>query len=166
VVGLGGLVLAGLGALLLGSAWDGYVAANPGYRGDVANPPPASTAIGTQALLALAMLAFGYLVALIASLLRLRRTRGGWMLLRALAALSPIPILWLWLRHFFTFLVSNICSDCSPPQPLIPDVFQFGNNVLVGAAVLGLILSLVFFAFAIFSFVRTGRRPQEQHRFV
>ena len=62
VVGLGGLVLAGLGALFLGSAWDGYVAANPGYREDVPNPPPASSAIGTQALLALAMLALGYLL--------------------------------------------------------------------------------------------------------
>ena len=160
-VGLGGLAIAGLGALLLGSAWDGYIAANPGYRGDVANPPPASTAVGTQASLALAMLAFGYLIALIASFMRLRRTRGGWMLLRALAALTPIPICWLWLRHFFTFLVSNLCSDCSPPQPLIPDVFQFGNNVLVGAALLGLILFLVFFAFAIFSFVRTRRRPED-----
>src|SRR5690348_5849845 len=156
-VGLGGLVLAGLGALLLGSAWDAYIAANPGYRGDVANPPPASSAIGTQAVLALAMLTFGYLVALIASFMRLRTARAGWMLLRALAALTPIPILWLWLRHFFTFLVSNICSDCSPPEPIIPDVFQFGNNVLVGAAVLGLALSLVFFAFAVFSFVRTRR---------
>ena len=160
-LGIGGLAIAGLGALLLGSAWDGYIAANPGYRGDVANPPPASTAVGTQASLALAMLAFGYLIALIASFMRLRRTRGVWMLLRALAALTPIPICWLWLRHFFTFLVSNLCSDCSPPQPLIPDVFQFGNNVLVGAALLGLILFLVFFAFAIFSFVRTRRRPED-----
>ena len=161
LVGLGGLAIAGLGALLLGSAWDGYIAANPGYRGDVANPPPASTAVGAQAFLALAMLAFGYLIALIASFMRLRRTRGGWMLLRALAALTPIPICWLWLRHFFTFLVSNLCSDCSPPQPLIPDVFEFGNNVLVGAALLGLILFLVFFAFAIFSFVRTRKRPED-----
>src|SRR5690349_11635229 len=85
VVGLGGLVLAGLGALLLGSAWDGYIAANPGYRGDVANPPPTSSAVGTQAVVALAMLAFGYLIALIASFMRLRRTSGGWILLRALA---------------------------------------------------------------------------------
>jgi hypothetical protein len=161
VVGLGGLAIAGLGALLLGSAWDGYIAANPGYRGDVANPPPASTAVGTQASLALVMLAFGYLIALIASLMRLRRTRGGWMLLRALAALTPIPICWLWLRHFFTFLVSNLCSDCSPPQPLIPDVFEFGNNVLVGAALLGLILFLVFLTFAIFIFTRTRRRPED-----
>ena len=161
VVGLGGLAIAGLGALLLGSAWDGYIAANPGYRGDVANPPPASTAVGTQASLALAMLAFGYLIALIASFMRLRRTSGGWMLLRALAALTPIPICWLWLRHFFTFWVSNVCGDCSPPQPLIPDVFTFGNNVLVGAALLGLILFLVFFVFAIFSFARTRRRPDD-----
>jgi len=161
VVGVGGLAIAGLGALLLGSAWDGYIAANPGYRGDVANPPPASTAVGTQASLALAMLAFGYLIALIAPFMRLRRTRGGWMLLRALAALTPIPICWLWLRHFFTFLVSNLCSDCSPPQPLIPDVFELGNNVLVGAALLGLILFLVFFALAIFSFARTRRKPED-----
>ena len=161
VVGLGGLAIAGLGAMLLGSAWDGYIAANPGYRGDVANPPPASTAVGTQASLALAMLAFGYLIALIASFMRLRRTSGGWMLLRALAALTPIPICWLWLRHFFTFWVSNVCGDCSPPQPLIPDVFTFGNNVLVGAALLGLILFLVFFVFAIFSFARTRRRPDD-----
>jgi hypothetical protein len=161
VVGVGGLAIAGLGALLLGSAWDGYLAANPGYRGDVANPPPASTAVGTQASLALAMLAFGYLISLIASFMRLRRTRGGWMMLRALAALTPIPICWLWLRHFFTFLASNLCSDCSPPQPLIPDVFGFGNNALVGAALLGLILFLVFFAFAIFSFVRTRRKPED-----
>ena len=83
------------------------------------------------------------------------------MLLRALAALTPIPICWLWLRHFFTFWVSNVCGDCSPPQPLIPDVFTFGNNVMVGAALLGLILFLVFFAFAIFSFARTRRRPDD-----
>lgn len=157
MVGVGGLAIAGLGALLLGSAWDGYIAANPGYRGDVASPPTASAAVGTQASLALAMIAFGYLIALIASFMRLRRTRGGWILLRALAALTPIPICWLWLRHFFTFLVSNLCSDCSPPQPLIPDVFEFSNNVLVGAALLGPILFLVFLALAIFSFARTRK---------
>jgi hypothetical protein len=83
------------------------------------------------------------------------------MLLRALAALTPIPLWWLWLGHFFTFWVNNACGDCSPPQPLIPDVFTFGNNVLVGAALLGLILFLVFFALAIFTFVRTRRRPAD-----
>jgi len=62
VVGVASLILAGLGALFLGGAWDGYLAANPGFRGDVANPPPASAAIGTQAVLALAMLALGYLL--------------------------------------------------------------------------------------------------------
>lgn len=160
LVGLGGLAIAGLGALLLGSAWDGYVGANPGFRGAVANPPPASTTVGTEASLALAMLAFGYLIALVASFMRLRSTSGGWMLLRALAALTPIPICWLWLRHYFTFLVSNLCGDCSPPQPLIPDVFQFGNYVLVGAAFLGPVLFLVFLAFAIFRFARTRRRPE------
>ncbi len=77
------------------------------------------------------------------------------MLLRALAALTPIPLWWLWLGHFFTFWVNNACGDCSPPQPLIPD------NVLVGAALLGLILFLVFFALAIFTFVRTRRRPAD-----
>jgi hypothetical protein len=160
-VGLGGLAIAGLGALLLGSAWDGYIAANPGYRGDAANPPPASSAVGTQASLALAMIAFGYLSALIASSVRLRRTRGRWMLLRALVALTPIPICWLWLRHFFTFFANNVCSDCSPPQPIIPHVFEFGNNVLIGAALVGPILFLVFSAFAIFSFTRTRRRPED-----
>ena len=161
MVGVGGLAIAGLGALLLGSAWDGYIAAHPGYRGDVATPPPASTAVGIQASLALAMLAFGYLIALIASFMRLRRTRGGWMLLRALAALTPIPICWLWLGHFFRFWAYNACLDCSPPQPLIPDVFTFGNSVLVGAALMGSILFLVFFVVAIFKFVRTRRRPKD-----
>jgi len=159
VLGLGGLAIAGLGALLLGSAWDGYIAANPGYRGDVASPPPATTAVGTEASLALATLAFGYLIALIASFMRLRTTRGRWMLLRALAALTPIALWWLWLGHFFRFWLNNFCGDCSPPQPLIPDVFTFGNNVLVGAALLGLILFLVFVALAIFNFVRTRKRP-------
>jgi hypothetical protein len=158
VVGLGGLALAALGALLLGSAWDGYIAANPGFRGDVASPPPAATAIVTQAFLALAMLALGYLIALIASFVRLRR--GRWMLLRALAALTPIPVLWLWLGHFFIFFASNACLDCSPIQPLIPDVFQFGNNLLLGAALLSPILSLVFFVLAIISFFRNRKRPQ------
>jgi hypothetical protein len=161
VVGPGGLAIAGLGALLLGSAWDGYIAANQGYRGDVATPPPSSTAVGTQASLAVAMLVFGYLIALIASFMRLRRTRGGWMLFRALGALSPIPIGWLWLRHFFTFWVSNACGDCSPSQPVIPDVFTLGNNVLVGAALLGPILFLVFFVFAIFGFARNRRSPED-----
>jgi hypothetical protein len=119
VAGLGGLAIAGLGALLLGSAWDGYIASNPSFRGDVVKPPPASAAIGAEASVALAMIVFGYLIALIASFVRLRRTRGGWMLLRALAALTPIPICWLWLRHYFTFLVNNLCGDCSPPQPFI-----------------------------------------------
>jgi hypothetical protein len=161
VVGLGGLAIAGLGALLLGSAWDGYIAANPGYRGNVASAPPASTSVGTEASLALVMLAVGYLIALIASLIRLRRTRGGWMLLRALGAVTPIPICWLWLTHFFQFWASNACGDCSPPQPLIPDVFTFGNSVLVGAALLGPILLLVFLGFAIFSFARTRRKPED-----
>ena len=83
------------------------------------------------------------------------------MLLRALAALTPIAILWLWLGHFFIFFANNVCSDCSPPQPLIPDVFQFGNNLLIGAALLGLMLFLVFVALAIFTFVRTRRRPAD-----
>ena len=83
------------------------------------------------------------------------------MLLRALGALTPVPLLWLWLKHFFRFWVDNVCGDCSPPQPLIPDVFTFGNNGLVGAALLGLILFLVFFALAIFKFVRTRRRPAD-----
>ena len=161
VFGLGGLAVAGLGALLLGSAWDGYIAANPGYRGDVATPPPASTAVGTQASLALAMLALGYLIALIASFMHLQRTRGGWMLFRALAVLIPIPICWLWLRHFFLFFANNACGDCSPPQPVIPDVFTFGNGVLVGAAVLAPILFLVFIALAIFSFAPTRGRPAD-----
>jgi len=82
------------------------------------------------------------------------------MLLRALAALTPIPICWLWLEHYFTFLVNNLCGDCSPPQPIIPDVFGFGNSVLVGAAILGPILFLVFLAFAMFSFARGGRKPE------
>jgi hypothetical protein len=159
VLGLGGLAIAGLGALLLGSAWDGYIAANPGYRGDGASPPPASSAVGTEASLALAMLAVGYLIALIASFMRLRTRRGRWMLLKALAALVPIALWWLWLGHFFRFWAYYFCGDCSPPQPLIPDVFTFGNNVLVGAAFLALILFLVFFALAIFTFVRTRRRP-------
>ena len=158
MAGLGGLAIAGLGALLLGSAWDGYIAANPGFRGALANPPPTSTSVASQASLALAMITFGYLIALIASLMRLRRTSGGWILLSALAALTPIPISGLWLRHYFTFPANNICSDCSPPQPLIPDVFGFGNNVLIGAALFGPILFLVFVAFATFSFVRTRRR--------
>ena len=158
VLGLGGLTIAGLGALLLGSAWDGYLAANPGYRGDVASPPPTSTAVGTEASLALAILTFGYLIALIASFMRLRSTRGRWMLLRALAALTPLALWWLWLGHFFRFWINHFCGDCSPPQPLIPDVFTFGNNVLVGAALLGLILFLVFVALAIFTFVRRRRR--------
>src|SRR5260370_9095747 len=76
VLGLGGLAIAGLGALLLGSAWDGYIAANPGYRGDVASPPPATTAVGTEPSLALPTLAFGYLIALIPSFMRLRTTTG------------------------------------------------------------------------------------------
>ena len=156
-LGLAGLAIAGLGAVFFGSAWDGYIAANRGYLQDTGHPPPATGTVGTQASLAAAMLALGYLSALVASLMRLRRTRGGWMLLRALAALTPIPILWLWLKYFFAFLVNNICSDCNPPQPTIPVVFQFGNNVLTGAAALGLILSVVFVAFAIFTFARTRR---------
>jgi hypothetical protein len=158
VFGLGGLAIAGLGALLLGSAWDGYIAANPGYRGDGASPPPASTAVGTEASLALAMLAFGYFIALIASFVHLRTTLSRWRLLRALAALTPIAIWWLWLGHFFRFWAYYFCGDCSPPQPLIPDVFTFGNDVLVGAALLGLIQFLVLFALAIFTFVGTRRR--------
>jgi hypothetical protein len=160
LVGLGGLAIAGLGAVLLGNAWDGYIAANPGYRGNVASAPPASTAVGTQASLAVAMVGFGYIIALIASFTRLRRTKGRWLLLRALAALTPVFISWLWLRHFFTFLVSNLCSDCSPPQPLVPGAFELGNNVLVATAVLSPILFLVFLAVAIFSFARTRRKPK------
>ena len=156
VLGLSGLAIAGLGALLLGSAWDGYIAANPGFHGDVASPPPPSTAVGTQASLATAMVAFGYLTALIASVVQIRRTSAGWMLLRVLGALTPIPILWLWLRRYFTFFANNVCGDCTPPQPIIPDIFGFGSNMLLGAALLGLILFVVFVILAILSFRRTG----------
>jgi hypothetical protein len=46
------------------------------------------------------------------------------------------------------------------PQPLIPDVFTFGNNLLVGAALLGPLLFLVYLVFAIFSFARNRKRPE------
>jgi vacuolar-type H+-ATPase subunit I/STV1 len=146
--------------MVLVSAWDGYIAANPGFRGDVATPPPPPTAVGTQAFLAAVMIVLGYFIALIASLVRVRRTSGGWMLLRALAALTPIPIFWLWLTSYFPFLVSNICSDCTPPQPIIPDVFQLVGNVLAGAALLGLVCFVVFVVIAILSFARTRRATE------
>lgn len=154
-LGLGGLVVAGLGSLLFVGAWNEYLASNPGFRGDVAVPP--SPAVGAQASVAVAMLVIGYVVALIASFVRLRRTSAGWVLLRALAALTPIPILWVWVRTFFAFYVDNLCGDCSPPQPIIPDVFTLGGNVLGGAAILGLVLFLVFLAYAIVKFVRSRR---------
>jgi uncharacterized membrane protein YtjA (UPF0391 family) len=149
-----------VGALLFVRAWDDYVAANPSYLRDAANPPPASESVGTQALLAGAILVFGYLIALVASLVRLRRTGGGWLLLRALAALAPLPILQPWLQRYFKIVVDNLCGDCTPPTGArIPDVFSFGSSVLSGAAILGTILFVVFVALSIVSFVRTHRRP-------
>jgi hypothetical protein len=159
-LGLGGLAIAWMGALLFVSAWDGYVAANPGYLRDATHPPPASDAVGTQALLAGAIIACGYLIALIASFVRVRRTSGGWMLLRALAALAPVPILQPWLRRYFKIYADNICADCTPPTGAsIPDGFGLGTSVLAGAGLLGMILFVVFLAFAMFSFARTLRRP-------
>jgi hypothetical protein len=160
-LGLGGLAIAGLGALLYFSAWDAYVAANPGYLRDVEHPPSPSDAVGIQASQASAMIACGYLIALIASMVRLRRTSGGWMLLRALAALSPIPIFWPWLQRYFIVL-TNVCA--AGPEvcgPRIPGVFELGSNVLAGAALLGWILFVVFVAFGMFSILRTRRRPAD-----
>jgi hypothetical protein len=151
-----------VGALLFVSAWDGYVAANPGYLSDATHPPPASHDVGTQALLAGAIVAFGYLVALIASFVRLRRTGGGWMLLRALAALAPLPILQPWLKRYFKIFADNVCGDCTPPTGVtIPDVFGLGSSVMTGAALLGIVLFVVFLALAILSFARTRRKPAD-----
>jgi hypothetical protein len=161
-LGLGGLATAWVGALLFVNAWDGYVAANPGYLRDAANPPPASEAVGTQALLAGAILGCGYVIALIASFVRLRRTTGGWMLLRALAALAPLPILQPWLKRYFKILVDNLCGDCTPPTGAsIPDGFGLGSSVLTGAALLGMVLFVVFLVFAIVSFARMRKRPAD-----
>jgi hypothetical protein len=149
-----------MGALLFKNAWDGYLAANPAYLVHAAYPPPTSDAVRTQALLAGAIIACGYLVALVASLVRLRRTSGGWMLLRALAALAPLPILQPWLKSYFKIMVDNLCGDCTPPTGAsIPDAFGLGSTVLAGAALVGVILFVVFLAFAIVSFARTLIRP-------
>jgi hypothetical protein len=154
------LSAAWVGALLFVRTWDDYVASNPGYLRDAANPPPASESIGTQALLAGAILALGYLIAFVASFVRLRRTGSGWMLLRALTALAPLPILQPWLQRYFKIVVDNLCGDCTPPTGArIPDVFSFGSSVLEGAAILGVILFVVFLALAILGFVRSHRRP-------
>lgn len=157
VLGLAGLGIAGVGSLLFVGAWNEYLASNPGFRGDLAVPPSPPPAVQAQASVAVAMLAIGYVVALTASFVRLRKTSAGWVLLRALAALAPIPILWVWLRTFFAFYVDNLCGDCSPPQPIIPDVFTLGGNVMGGAALAGLFLFLVFLAYAIVKFVRSRR---------
>ena len=160
-LGLAGLAIAALGALFFVSAWDGYLAANPSYLQDLGHPPPVTSVEGMEANLAVAMLALGYLGALVASLMRLRSTGAGWMLLRALAALAPIPISFLWLRIYFPFFVNHICGDCSPFEPTIPDVFGFGGNLLAGAAFLGLVLCVVFLALAIYGFLRTRRAPAD-----
>jgi len=149
-LGLGGLAIAGVGALLYLSAWDSYVAANPRYVYDAVHPSPASDAIGSQAFLAAAMLTSGYVVVLIALFIRFRRTNGGWMLVRALAALAPVLIYWTWLRRFFPIWASNLCGDCTPPETArIPNAFALGSNVMAVAAVLGVILFVVFFAIAV-----------------
>jgi uncharacterized membrane protein YtjA (UPF0391 family) len=123
-------------------------------------PPPASVAVGTQALVAGAIIACGYLIALIASFVRLRNTSGGWMLLRALAALAPLPILQPWLKRYFKIVVDNLCGDCTPATGArIPDVFGFGTGVLAGGALVGVVLFVVFLVLAILSFARTRRRP-------
>ena len=161
-LGVGGLVIAGLGALLYVSAWDSYVAANPHYIYEAANPPPASDAIGAKAFQATAMLTLGYVIALIASFMRLRSTRVGWMLVRAITALAPIPMYWLWLKRYFPIWASNVCGDCTPPSfARVPDAFALGSNVMAGAVVLGLILFVVFSALTIADFTRIRRRPAD-----
>jgi hypothetical protein len=161
-LGLGGLAIAGVGAVLYLSAWDSYVSANPRYIYDAVHPSPASDAVRSQAFLAAAMLTFGYVVALIALFTRLRRTNGGWMLVRALAAFAPVLIYWMWLRRFFPIWASNLCGDCTPVETAqIPSAFALVSNVMAVAAVLGVILFVVFFAMAIVDFARLRRRPAE-----
>ena len=159
-LGLGGLAIAGVGALLYLSAWDTYVSANPRYIYDAVHPSPATDAIRTQAFQATVLLTFGYVMVLIALLTRLRRTNGGWMLVRALGGLAPALIYWMWLRRFFPIWAGNLCGDCTPVETAqIPNPFALGSDVMAVVAVLGAILFVVFFARAVVDFARLRRRP-------
>jgi hypothetical protein len=159
-LGLGGLAIAGAGALLYLSAWDSYVSANPRYIYDAVHPSPATDAIGTQAFQATILLTFGFVMVLIALFTRLRRTNGGWMLVRALGALAPVLIYWMWLKRFFPIWASNLCGDCTPVETAqVPSPFALGSDVMAVAAVLGVILFVVFFAIAIVDLARLRRRP-------
>ncbi len=161
-LGLGGLAIAGVGAVLYLSAWDGYVSANPRYIYDAVHPSPASDAVRSQAFLAAALLTFGYLMVLIALFTRLRRANAGWMLVRALGALAPVGIYWMWLIRFFPIWASNLCGDCTPVETAqIPNPFALGSNVMAVAAVLGVISFVVFLAIAIVDFARIRRRPAD-----
>ncbi len=161
-LGLGGLAIAGVGALLYLSAWDTYVSANPRYIYDAVHPSPATDAMRSQAFLAAAMITFGYVMVLIALFTRLWRTNGGWMLVRALGALAPVVIYWMWLKRFFPIWASNLCGDCTPVETAqIPNPFALGSDVMAVAAVLGVISFVVFLAIAIVDFTRIRRRPAD-----
>ena len=159
-LGLGGLAIAVMGAVVYLSAWDTYVSANPCYIYDAVHPSPATDAIRTQAFQATVLLTFGYVMVLIALFTRLRRTNGGWMLVRALAALAPVLIYWMWLKRFFPIWASNLCGDCTPVETAqIPNPFALGSDVMAVGAVLGVISFVVFIAIAIVDFTRIRRRP-------
>ena len=159
-LGLGGLAIAGVGALLYLSAWDSYVSANPRYIYEAVNPLPATDAIRIHAFQATVLLTIGYVMVVIALFTRLLRTNGGWMLVRALGALAPVVIYWMWLKRFFPIWASNLCGDCTPVETAqIPNPFALGSDVMAVAAVLGAISFVVFFAVAIVDFARIRRRP-------
>lgn len=160
-VWIGGLAIAALATYLFSAAVDTYVAAHsPLTSIDFEAVPAPTTEESVQATLAAVLLPVGLVAAWVALFIRARRTAGGWLLLRALAALVPIALAAFGLRGYFQVVVYTLCGDCGPPAPDNPalDVFSRAGVVLIAAVPISVVVSLVLVVFAIVGFVRS-RRP-------
>jgi hypothetical protein len=150
-VGVGGLAVAVVGAAVYAGAIDGYIASNPRFGSDFYHVPAPSQAQSLQAVLGTFLMLTGCVVAAVASVVRLKTTRRGWLVLRGVAAgLSPLLLAGLGLKGWFQLVVNTICGDCGPPSPNPPWIaFSVGADVVAGAILVGFALFLLLVIVAI-----------------
>jgi len=162
---MGGLVVVAGGSRLFSLAVDSYRSANPHLGTDFYNIPAPSAAESGQATVAAGLILVGLAAVLVSSLMRIRIAATGWLLLRSVGALCPIPIALVLaqpgLQGYFQMYVNTLCGDCTPPAPNPPwGAFALGVTVLALGVLVSLAVSLVLIALAIFGFLGRKRLPR------
>jgi len=161
---MGGLVAVAVGARLFSVAVDSYRSANPHLGSDFYHIPAPSAAESGQATVAAGLLLVGLAAVLVSSLMRIRTTTTGWLLLRSVGALCPIPIALLLaqpgLQGYFQMYVDTLCGDCTPPAPNPHwGALGLGITVLALGVPASLAVSLGLMTLAIRSFLGRKRLP-------